>query len=321
MRKALVATRRSQSSDVRRTRNRFQLDGSSTMEGLAIVGCPGAGVVITTEGYNLVQSCYIGTPDGTNPKANGVGMEIFGSAGNTIGGSTASARNIISGNTNEGISVGDAQATDSNLIEGNYIGVDATGSVGLGNGQNGVLLDHSAFNTISGNVISGNTGDGILIQQVNGTSTSNSISNNQIGTSSAGTTTTPNTLDGIELNSVSNTTISGNLISGNKQNGILLDTGTTGTVIQSNTIGTNLAGTLPLANGQDGVQAVSSSAITIGGSVQRAGNLLSGNQGNGINLEDAFIEPNNTGVLIAGNIIGLNAAGTSTLANGSNGIW
>ena len=60
--------------------------GSSTIQGLAIDGCRGAGIVLTGGGNNLVQSCYIGTPDGTNAKANGVGIEIFGSAGNTIGG-------------------------------------------------------------------------------------------------------------------------------------------------------------------------------------------------------------------------------------------
>ena len=295
--------------------------GSSTIQGLAIVGCPGAGIVLTTAGNNLIQSCYIGTPDGTNAKANGVGLEIFGSAGNTIGGSTASALNVISGNTNEGISIGDAQATDSNLIEGNYIGVNSTGTVGLGNGQDGLLLDHSALNTISGNVISGNTGDGILIQQVNGTSTSNTITDNQIGTSSGGASAIPNTLNGIELNAVSSTTIVNNVVSGNTENGVLLDTGTTSTVIQSNMIGTNPAGTLPLANGQDGIQSVSSSGVTIGGSAQGQGNLLSGNKQNGINLEEAFTQPNNTGVLIQGNIIGLDAAGTATLANGNNGIW
>ena len=95
--------------------------GSSTLQGLAIVGCPGAGVVLTTAGNNLIQSCEIGTPDGSTAKPNGVGIEIFGSNGNTIGGSVSSARNIISANTSEGIAIGDAQATEDNLIEGNYM--------------------------------------------------------------------------------------------------------------------------------------------------------------------------------------------------------
>jgi parallel beta-helix repeat protein len=294
--------------------------GSSTIQGLAIGGCTGAGIVMTTAGNNLVQSCYIGTPDGIAAEGNGVGIEIFGSAGNTIGGSTSSARNIISASTSQGIAIGDAQATDSNLVEGNYIGVDATGSVGMANGQNGLLLDHSAFNTISGNVISGNTDDGILIQQVNGTSTNNMISDNQIGTSYDGISAIPNMLDGIELNGVSNTTITSNVVSGNAQNGIILDPGTTSTAIQSNMIGTNPAGTLPLPNGQDGIQSVSSSGVTIGGNAQGQGNLISGNEQNGINLPVSG-QTDNSGVLIEGNIIGLDAAGTATLANGGNGIF
>ena len=239
--------------------------GSSTIEGLAITGGPGAGIVFTTGGNNLVQSCYIGTPDGTAAQGNGVGVEIFGSAGNTIGGSTSGAGNVISANTNEGIAIGNTQATESNLIEGNHIGVDVTGSVGLGNGQDGLVLNYAAFNTITGNVISGNTSDGILVQQSDGTSTSNTISNNQIGTNAAGTSAIPNTSNGIELDGVSKTTIASNVVSGNTQNGVLLDVGTSNTLIESNMIGTNLLGTLPLSNGQDGIQSVSSSATTIGG--------------------------------------------------------
>jgi uncharacterized repeat protein (TIGR01451 family) len=294
---------------------------SSTIQGLAIAGCPGVGVLVTGGGNDLIQGCYIGTADGTNAKANGVGIEIFGAANNTIGGTTASARNVISGNTNQAIAIGDAFETDKNLVAGNYIGINASGTGALGNGQGGLLLDHAAQSTISGNVISGNTGDGILIQQVNGTSTTNLITNDLIGTNSAGTAAIPNTLNGIHLNGVTGTTITGGLISGNGESGILLDVGTTITTIKSSNIGTNLAGTLPVPNGQDGIQAISASGITIGGAVKGLGNLISGNQGNGINLAAAFTEPNDTGVLIQGNIIGLVAGGTSTLQNGNNGIW
>ncbi len=293
---------------------------SSTIQGLAVSGCPGVGILVTGSGNDVIQGCYVGTADGANAKANGVGIEIFGSASNTIGGSTAAARNVISGNTNEGIAIGDAQATDSNLVEGNYIGIKASGSAALGNGQDGLLLDDASQNTISGNVISGNTGEGILIQQVNGPSSTNLIANNLIGTDSTGTVAIPNTLNGIHLGGVTGTTITGDLISGNSICGVLLDPGTSNTVIQSSTIGTNLAGTAAVPNVQDGIQALGATGMTIGGTVKGSANLISGNLQNGINLGRFAAPTYDTGGLIEGNIIGLATGATSILGNGINGV-
>ena len=62
-------------------------------------------MVLTGGGKDLIEGCYIGTSNGTKADANGVGINIFGSAGDTIGGTTGAARNVISGNTNQGIAV------------------------------------------------------------------------------------------------------------------------------------------------------------------------------------------------------------------------
>ena len=61
--------------------------------------------------------------------ATQLGLYI-GSNDNTIGGTTAAARNVISGSNFLGISL--VAGADYNLVEGNYIGPDATGNATLG---------------------------------------------------------------------------------------------------------------------------------------------------------------------------------------------
>ena len=122
---------------------------------------------------NVVEGNYIGTDKtGTAALANGYdGVELgTGATGNTIGGTTAAARNVISGNANAGVEIDGA---NGNVVEGDYIGTDWTGTVAIGNGT-GVEIDTSASgNTIggvtstpgtgAGNVISGNTDNGVVI--------------------------------------------------------------------------------------------------------------------------------------------------------------
>ena len=62
---------------------------------------------------------------------------LDGAAANTVGGTTAGARNVITGNRSDGVDIIGTGAT-GNVVEGNYIGTDATGTVALGNGSYGV---------------------------------------------------------------------------------------------------------------------------------------------------------------------------------------
>ena len=80
----------------------------------------------------LVAGNLIGTdPTGTFAMSNGSeGVDIDAAFGNTIGGTTAAACNIISANADSGVGIGDA---NDNLVEGDYIGTDATGTIALGN--------------------------------------------------------------------------------------------------------------------------------------------------------------------------------------------
>jgi parallel beta-helix repeat protein len=264
---------------------------------------------------NLVEGNYIGTFDGTKPNPNGgQGVDIAEGAGNnTIGGATAGAGNLISGNSHDGLFI-DSGVTGI-LVQGNEIGTNAAGTAAVGNGD-GVLVIGSN-NTIggtaagAGNLISGNADDGIIFQGDDG----NLVQGNTIGTNAAGTAAVANAGYGVILDGSHDTVGgtaagAGNLISGNGNAGISIDFDAN--LVQGNRIGTNASGTAALDNGGDGIT-VSGASNTIGGTAAGAGNLISGNSQDGI-----FII--GSANLVQGNKIGTNAAGTAALANGTNGI-
>jgi hypothetical protein len=272
-----------------------------------------AGLLSVATG-NLVSGCYIGTDkSGTASVPNTFpGIEIYAGANhNTIGGTTAAARNLISGSAHYGIYIHDA-GSNNNLIEGNYIGLNAAGTGVLSNAFAGVAIRSGAqSNTIGGtttnarNVISGNKGEGIQVGD-SGTN-SNVILGNYIGTNAAGSGAIPNGLTdpanhfyaaGIAIfagakNNVIGGTVAGsaNVISGNAAGAVALsDTGTNGNLVRGNLIGTNPAGTSAIGNGViDPGYAFSAISIfdgpqsnTIGGTTPGAGNIVSGNNGPGI---------------------------------------
>jgi hypothetical protein len=100
---------------------------------------------------NNVMGNYIGTdPSGTkNLGASGDGVRIS-AADNTVGGTTAGARNIISA-SDEGVVIVGSSAK-GNRIVGNYIGTDASGTKDLGNDTSGVSIVDASNNTIGGTI-------------------------------------------------------------------------------------------------------------------------------------------------------------------------
>ena len=95
-----------------------------TIEGLIVGGFSSdncVGILINSNSdYNTIKGCYIGvTSSGEGRIANYKGVRIDNGAGNIIGGTIGSNRNIISGNSNDGIFI---NASNSNEVLGNYIG-------------------------------------------------------------------------------------------------------------------------------------------------------------------------------------------------------
>jgi len=150
-----------------------------------------------------MEGCFIGTdPTGAIARGGGLGVSV---GSGTVGGTLASQRNVISGNDGTGISARGGVA----VIQGNFIGVDATGTLGLPNGTGvGVgsfLLAGSAViggptaqaGAPPGNVISGSTASGIsFFSSRNSTVT---IQGNLIGTSASGTEGIPNGAEGVRI--------------------------------------------------------------------------------------------------------------------------
>lgn len=271
---------------------------------------------------------YIGT-DATGFAALGNrenGVDIQGATANTIGGTVAGARNIISANGIDGVAISSIGAT-GNVVLGNYIGTTVTGGGALGNIASGVQINGAPSNTIGGtavgarNIISTNGAFGVLI--LHSGATGNVIAGNYIGTNAAGTARLGNHSDGVRLGGASGTTVGGtttaarNVISGNDDDGIEIQGNTaTGNVVAGNFIGTNAAGVGPLGNGNSGVAIVSVGGNTVGGSVAGARNVISGNATDGVAIGGSGA----TGNVVVGNYVGTNAAGSAVLGNGGSGV-
>ncbi len=300
--------------------------------GNLISGNNNYGVEINGASNNLVLGNYIGTDlaGAAVVGNNSCGVILDnGAQGNTVGGTTGEAGNLISGNYGAGVILQDA-GTGDNLVLGNRIGTNAAGTAALANGTDGVyIITGASQNTIgstisgAGNLISGNRSFGIDIESVG--TTGNVVLGNSIGTDVAGTTAVANGLDGIFLaNGASENTVggtasgAGNLISGNLRTGVdIVSAGTSGNVLLGNSIGTNAAGTAALANGDCGVQIAGTSGNTVGGTANGAGNLISGNSAYGVAIAGA----GSSGNVVLGNKIGTDVSGTAPIGNSLDGVW
>ena len=305
--------------------------GNSRVQGLDIYGFSRSGIFLQSNG-NVVQGDYVGTDSsGTVAIPNGLdGVEVTGNA-NLVGGTTLGAGNVISGNMAYGVDLFSGAA--GNVVQGNYIGTDFSGTRALGNHFSGVGIALNANNNVVGgsigaarNLISGNgsgsTGDGISVFSG---AFGNIIQGNYIGTDSSGTVALPNNLSGIGLsangNAVgANVPGAGNLISGNQLYGVDLFQSASGNLLQGNRIGTDASGTVALGNHFSGVGISETAAGNIiGGTTPAARNLISGN-GSGSLGDGISIFGSASANVVEGNFIGTDASGTRALANRVNGV-
>jgi titin len=252
-----------------------------------------------------------------------------GASGNRIGtdglsSDDASQRNVIAGTANYAPGIGIfGTGTDGNMVAGNYIGTDLTGTMSLGIAGGGVdILGGASANWVGvnpdgggavsdeGNVISGNGFAGVFILLAN----SNVIAGDKIGTDATGEVALGNSSAGVEIDTSSGNTIGGtgageaDVISGNQvwSHGVSISGGDDNVVV-GDKIGTDATGAVALGN-YVGVEIDSSSGNTIGGTGGGAADVISGNR-LGVELGGAS---NN---LVEGDFIGTDATGTKALGN------
>lgn len=166
---------------------------------------------------NMVQGNLIGTNGaGNSALPNSLGIVLHGARGTTIGGSIPGARNTISGNRDYGIwlTVRFFEVpSEDNVIEGNFIGTDSSGTADVGNRSDGVRLWGAIDNTVQNNVISGN-GRGVGFQNALAPDTTgNVVRANRIGTDVTGTAALPNDNAGVHF-LMSNPGLTDNTIGG-----------------------------------------------------------------------------------------------------------
>jgi hypothetical protein len=227
---------------------RVSADGCK-IRGLAIGNFDGAAIYFDGSNGSEVNGCFLGTDaTGLTALPNNTGATFAGGSGNRVGDGTPEGMNVLSGN-NHGVGAG---GTADLWIQGNIVGLDATGAAALGNANSGLFWLSSSNGHVIDNTISANGVYGISIQ---GTGTQ--IVGNRIGTDVSGTLDLGNASHGIYLTSAAsgtqpNTLIgqspsTGNLIAFNGGQGIRvafpappgLDTKAD---IQYNTLTSNLAG-------------------------------------------------------------------------------
>ena len=250
-----------------------------------ISGNHGDGIEINGATDNTVADCLIGVEkDGQTAMPNsGNGVYIVNSSNTLLGGlgaDAANGSNVISGNGANGVAIDDSSNTT--LID-NFIGTDATGTIAVGNGGNGVLLTNGAYyNTIGG-----------------------TASAEPLGA-------TPPEFTGARPPE-------GNVISGNGGDGVLLTNGATNNILEGNFIGTNVMGVTALGNAGDGVGIVNAPANSLLGTTVNQNpfiyyNVVSGNLGNGLVINDS----NDT--VIQADFFGIGSDNKTPVGNGLNGV-
>ena len=302
------------------------IGGTSAGDGNVISGNGNDG--IETAVGATIQGNKIGTDvNGSSAIANGQHGILISSNSTgtvTIGQSSATGRNIISGNTNDGVQVANTSSATV-TISGNYIGTDIDGLADLGNGDDGIEFLSGGTLTVGDsssasvtNVISGNDNAGIDISKTC------SVYSSFIGTNAGGTGAIANTSNGITLRTGANGSTIGNdsltagfnLISGNSARGINAGTDVANITISGNYIGTNGSGDSAIANGNNGIRFNGAGGNNVVGDSSSTSitNVISGNTNAGLKIVDT------EDVDVYSTIMGLNYAGTGAVANGTFGV-
>ena len=210
--------------------------------------------------------------------AGGIGLLLGGAGGST-------AQGLVVNRWGSGIQTFNNTGNGiGNVIRGNFIGTDPSGTLARGNVSSGIT-SQAPNDRIGGptpadrNIVSGN---GTCCGSYGiGVTTGGIVQGNLVGTDATGTHAIPNVNYGID-SSTSDNVILGNVISGNEQ-GLVGDM--SNAIVQGNKIGTTADGTGALGNGGFGFRNGGGAAfgMTFGGTGAGEGNVIAFN-GSGIGL-------------------------------------
>ncbi len=286
-----------------------------------------AGISLTSKGGNVIEGNYIGPDETGRQTANLelIGIMIFGSSDNLIGGTVPAARNIVSGNEGANITITTLRRhaesccipvhefvnleTTRNKVQGNFIGTDVTGTRIVAAGDfgfplfpnyNGIGLRDGSFGNVvggtepgAGNLISGCFSNLEIFD-----STGNLVQGNFIGTDFTGTTVIDRLVgnsphSSVSLSGITSTSTIATLLSEDPIAAIsfLIDSTRSGVIIAD-----------PEGPTFDN---------TIGGTTVNARNLIA-DAGTGIEI----VNTQSTGNQIQGNFIGTDVYGNLPLGNG-----
>lgn len=320
------------------TANGLHLSGAGDIRGLVINRFRTNGVLFDTVGNNTVRCSRIGTdPTGLTALGNHKsGIFLNGVSNNQIGGLNGDG-NLISGNAILSLSSGGeifdsgirTENSSNNEIQGNIIGSRLDGASFSTRQRNGIRLINGGNNQVGGTTIAArnviNTCDhGIYIQN----SSTNQVQGNYIGVNLVGESAPGISIAtaGIEIFSARNNLVggttagAGNVISntaaGFSTAGIIVNSLLSeNTIIQGNRIGTNASGTSAVPN-EVGIRIRASAEAIVGGTTPSERNIISGNTEAGVHISglDGQEPPISQ---VTGNYIGLNAAGSAAIPNGS----
>ena len=296
--------------------------------GLLVSGCN----CVNNLDSNWIHGNRIGlAPNGTALGNGTAGIWLDTTTENMIGGLADADRNVVSGNSGDGVKLNFA---DNNSILNNFIGTDIGGTAPIANSGSGLKLNMSNGNfigslglsagTFRANLISGNTGNGIWLTY----GSDNLIGGNVVGGNVSGTLALGNQQSGILLGvgSTNNTVggvnqATGNLIMGNPVGIALQNSQVATNTIVYNTIRANQSQGIVLGSGTFN--------NTIGGNSSAEANTIEANHLEGISVNDSprnrilvnTIDHNSSnGILLTGsNAIGTIISGT-VLHHNSTGI-
>jgi parallel beta-helix repeat protein len=295
------------------------LIGGTTPAARNLISGNPEGIVLTGSDGNKILGNFVGT-DATGslaiPNTQEAGVLINGGTDNHVGNATPGSGNLIAGNvkTNSagwwdggfGIEV----STDGTIgIEGNLIGTDVTGKIGLGNHIGGHVRANGG--RIADNVISGNGYWGLWLD-----GTAFVFQGNFIGTDKDGISPLGNGSVGLWTDATSSlfggtAPGSGNVFSCNGGYGLeICNASGHDNVVQGDFIGTDVAGTNALGQQNEGLAIFSGATNLIGGTSPGTRNVISGNSGTGVDIRGN----QNT---LQGNFVGTDVTGTNALPNGT----